>query len=91
MEGGSVFVRIVDEQLGDTFNLNVAAGGTLDTRYLPQDKKQDNKYEMDPAKVAKDRKTLRKSVLPKDKNEKEWIKEMNKKCAELTEISHYQF
>ena len=86
IDGASVFVRLVDDQLIDGVPPNF---GPLNTSYLPDAK--GGKYERDMIKVGKDKATLQKKVLPKGAVEKEWAKEMNVAFATLTEIDHYQF
>ena len=87
MEGASVVVRLVDGQLLDGFSSQI---GPLNRAYLPQGRAA-AKYAIDPAKLGKDKKTVRKLLLPKGKDGKAWIKESNQSVATLTGISHYQF
>jgi hypothetical protein len=96
----SAFVRIVDSQFEDIFNMpqpDEITAKPCETHfqeyegtYLPEDTRLRGKYEYIPAKVKKEKSILSK-LLPKGVEEKDFQKSMNQKFAEMTEITHMRF
>mmetsp|Transcript_27856 Transcript_27856/g.89800 ORF Transcript_27856/g.89800 Transcript_27856/m.89800 type:complete len:645 (-) Transcript_27856:88-2022(-) len=85
IDGCSVFVRLIDEQLEGCLRM---PSGEYDTKYIPRDRIDRYRYDAD--RVARDSKTLRK-LVPKASDEATFQQTMNRAVAQATDITHHVF